>query len=331
MSPAAYCLRVVFVAWLALVPGAGACAEGGGAARAWPLLQDNETLAEYAARAGLPATKTLDLGGGEKLELVLIPAGKFRMGVGEPEPLPFWFSLSPALTITGLLVAVFMCALVLDKAIRRRRWPQFSLRWLLGFCLAASFAAQGPGSVARARALEDSRALSRELLKITDKDTRPAHDVTISRPYYTGFEEVTQAQYAQIAGTNPSNPVALLEPVTRVTWTEAQRFCESVRAKTGQKARLPTEAEWEHSNRVAFETMITAGMTPSEWCNDWYDEGYYAVSPETDPQGPAHGTYRVARGPLELRAVFPFVRLRSHPESRHEDRSFRVVVEVGGD
>jgi formylglycine-generating enzyme required for sulfatase activity len=33
-----------------------------------------------------------------------------------------------------------------------------------------------------------------------------------------------------------------------------------------------------------------------EWCQDWYDRGYYAVSPIDDPPGPASGTFRVIRG-----------------------------------
>ena len=33
-----------------------------------------------------------------------------------------------------------------------------------------------------------------------------------------------------------------------------------------------------------------------EWCNDWYGENYYSVSPYDNPEGPASGTYRVLRG-----------------------------------
>jgi sulfatase modifying factor 1 len=33
-----------------------------------------------------------------------------------------------------------------------------------------------------------------------------------------------------------------------------------------------------------------------EWCNDWYGSSYYSSSPETDPQGPSTGSYRVHRG-----------------------------------
>jgi len=33
-----------------------------------------------------------------------------------------------------------------------------------------------------------------------------------------------------------------------------------------------------------------------EWCQDWYDEDYYASSPQHDPQGPSSGEHRVVRG-----------------------------------
>ena len=34
----------------------------------------------------------------------------------------------------------------------------------------------------------------------------------------------------------------------------------------------------------------------SEWCNDWYDIGYYSKSPKENPQGPEDGKYKVVRG-----------------------------------
>ena len=49
-------------------------------APAFPLWDGKESIEQYAKRVNLPAIQTLDLGKDVKLELVLIPAGKFMMG-----------------------------------------------------------------------------------------------------------------------------------------------------------------------------------------------------------------------------------------------------------
>jgi formylglycine-generating enzyme required for sulfatase activity len=66
-----------------------------------------------------------------------------------------------------------------------------------------------------------------------------------------------------------------------------------------------------------------------EWVEDWYDADYYAVSPDSNPEGPASGTYRVLRGgafnllPNYVRCAY---RLRRDPDLRLNLVGFRVVV-----
>jgi hypothetical protein len=51
----------------------------------YPLWDGQESIEQYAKRAGVEPNKTLDLGNGVRLEMVLVPAGKFTMGTPEPE------------------------------------------------------------------------------------------------------------------------------------------------------------------------------------------------------------------------------------------------------
>jgi sulfatase modifying factor 1 len=66
-----------------------------------------------------------------------------------------------------------------------------------------------------------------------------------------------------------------------------------------------------------------------EWCSDWYGEDYYGKSPKQDPQGPASGKERVARGgawstqPKFCRSAF---RDWHEPGYRSDCVGFRVVA-----
>ncbi|MDR0970251.1 MAG: formylglycine-generating enzyme family protein [Lentimicrobiaceae bacterium] len=80
-------------------------------------------------------------------------------------------------------------------------------------------------------------------------DERPVHEVTLN-DFKIGKYPVTQAQWARIMGNNPSWYAQGGEyPVENVSWHDAQEFCERLNAVTGEKYRLPTEAEWEYAAR----------------------------------------------------------------------------------
>jgi formylglycine-generating enzyme required for sulfatase activity len=93
----------------------------------------------------------------------------------------------------------------------------------------------------------------------------PKHRVRITRPYYAGIYEVTQAEYERVMGTNPShfqgNPI---RPVERVSWDDAVGFCRRLSEAPEEKAaravyRLLTEAEWEYACRAGTTTRFSFG------------------------------------------------------------------------
>ena len=91
----------------------------------------------------------------------------------------------------------------------------------------------------------------------------PPHEVEITRGFWLGEHEVTQAQFQAVLERNPSHhspQVAGVEstddfPVEDVTWYEAVEFCRRLSELPEEKAghrryRLPTEAEWEYACRA---------------------------------------------------------------------------------
>jgi formylglycine-generating enzyme required for sulfatase activity len=98
--------------------------------------------------------------------------------------------------------------------------------------------------------------------------------VQINRPYWLGVYEVTQAQWQEVMGSNPSyfsrtgrgSFIVGMNtdnyPVENVSWQKVQGFLEklSVRDRErarGRKYRLPTSAEWEYACRGGASTYKT--------------------------------------------------------------------------
>ena len=69
-----------------------------------------------------------------------------------------------------------------------------------------------------------------------------------------------------------------------------------------------------------------------EWVSDWHDEGYYAQSPTTDPQGPETGSVRVRRGgSWHTWACYARCSYRNwnSPHTRYTRVGMRLLREIG--
>lgn len=175
------------------------------------------------------------------------------------------------------------------------------------------------------------------------RDEHPAHEVTITKPFYMGQYEVTQQQWEALMGNNPSYHRGKNNPVDSVSWNDIQKFIEKLNKKERHaKYRLPTEAEWEYAARAGTATRYFFGNDASqlpqhawivenaggvthpvgqkkpnawgiydtsgnvrEWTNDWYDDMYYRNSSSSNPKGPADGYEKAYRGGSKDGSTFP--------------------------
>ena len=134
---------------------------------------------------------------------------------------------------------------------------------------------------------------------------RPAHTVTISRPFYMSVHEISKELYYEVmVDTEFAEPTEVVDPylpATNMTWHEAMEFCHKLALVENAEYRLPTEAEWEYAYRAGSETAFywgddfdaeamaepnAFGLSAmangvSEWCLDWYVP--YSDGDQTDP------------------------------------------------
>jgi len=154
-------------------------------------------------------------------------------------------------------------------------------------------------------------------------------------------------------------------PVVAVSWFDAVAFCDWLSRASGKHYRLPSEAEWERAARGGVEGqtypwgncapeeipnyasrwkwgpepvglyppnaygLFNLGDNVHEWCSDWYDAAYYAVSPERNPQGPSSSSRRASRGGSwrhQIKVTRTAARSSIPPELKYADYGFRVAA-----
>ncbi|MEZ4599561.1 MAG: formylglycine-generating enzyme family protein [Syntrophotaleaceae bacterium] len=87
------------------------------------------------------------------------------------------------------------------------------------------------------------------------------HEVCVDG-FLIGKYEVTQGQWWEIMGSNPSCfKNGDNYPVERVSWDDAQDYIRKLGLRSGKSFRLPTEAEWEYAARAGTTTPFAFGRT----------------------------------------------------------------------
>ena len=203
-------------------------------------------------------------------------------------------------------------------------------------------------------ALEKSLAKSNPELHYSEG---PAHGVEISRAFYLGKTEVTQAQWKKAMGVNPSKNKGESLPVEQVSFENIKEFL------THANLRLPTEAEWEFAARGGVATARSgrldeiawyvknsgksthpvAKLKPNplglydtignvnEWCQDQYEVGYYdkCAAGIMDPTGPNNANAEVVvrggswkSGADRCRSSYRF---HMKPANSEDNLGFRVA------
>jgi formylglycine-generating enzyme required for sulfatase activity len=322
-------------AWKAILP-AGAPAPAIAPFDAATAKKHQEAWAKYLDE---PVEQEVDLGDGVKLTMVLIPPGEFVMGSSAEERTPFLEEAKAAN----------------DRwAVERipTEGPQHRVRITRAFWLGRH---------------EVTVCQFRQFVNQTGYKTDAERDGKGGRGFVDG-QWIQDPRF--VWHTGPGFEQTDEHPVANVSWNDAMAFCQWLSDKGGADYILPSEAQWEYACRAGTTTAWYCGdsdtalkeyawfgsnsdgkthpvgqLRPNgwslhdvhgnvgEWCQDWYDDGYYANSPIEDPAGVSQGPSRVHRGAgwdIGARSCRSASRDGGGPAFRRSGLGFRVALVPSG-
>ena len=203
-------------------------------------------------------------------------------------------------------------------------------------------------------------------------DEKPVHPVFVNA-FDLGKFTVTNSEFGEFLDQNDYdfprnylNDAAPDHPATHINWFDAVAYCLWLSETSGDRYRLPYEAEWEYAARSGSVTNIfpwgargwnerkelherfkngpeavgsfqpnefglhDMGINVHEWCLDWYDPSYYSSSPPENPKGPSTGSRRSSRGGSwrhQIKITRCAARSSIPPEYRYADYGFRILRE----
>ncbi|MCC6696286.1 MAG: formylglycine-generating enzyme family protein [Candidatus Hydrogenedentes bacterium] len=135
------------------------------------------------------------------------------------------------------------------------------------------------------------------------EDDETLHEVTLTSGFWLSKHEITQSQWIDWIGENPSSNEGDDLPVENVTWEDVQDFLVVLNtAVSGATYRLPTEAEWEYACRAETTTRFYWGNDAAETeidDNAWYSENSLATQPVGELEPNAWGLLDMSGNVME--------------------------------
>ncbi len=250
---------------------------------------------------------TLDLGGGVKVKLVLIPAGKFLMGSPKAEKDRYSDFEGPQHEVTiskPFYLGTYEVTQEQYEKIMGKNPMREQLEKIMGKNPSSSEGGKNPVDNV---SWDDAEAFCQAASRKTGKAVRLPTEAEWEYACRAGT--ATRFCYGDDEAYSKFNEYAWYD---KNTYDVGEKYAHSV----GQKKPNAWGLYDMHGN-------------VSEWCADWYGGNAYQSGDTTDPKGPKTGEYRVIRGgslysaPQYCRAAF---RSYHRAGSQYPGHGFRVVV-----